>query len=554
MNHEQAFLQAIRETPDDDAPRLIYADWLEEQGGAARAARANFIRIQCRLAELPEDDPVRDRLEDDAADLLTEHENEWTQPLHDIAEDWRFSRGFIEHIRIRGENLLRHAEKLFDFAPLRSLQLLISRDDVPHLAACSQLHWVSSLDFSRCPLNDRALQQLLTSPHLKRLSALNLDGNDINTPGLRALIRSPLFARLQRLDLSRNRAIGDTAVRLLAHEAPADNLEVLRLCQTNLSMGGLDDLFDSSCLPRLRHLHASGVRRILFMRASIGGPSRNVRLLTQLRSLDLSDNQGVAADLGSILGLASYGPVDLHALYIRNTGAESRDVEHLAQSSALANLTVLDLARNNLGASGAQALAQPPYLTSLTHLNVSHNNIRDTGAKAIAEAPRLRHLRVLNLGGNGIGGPGLKALAGSTNLDHLRTLNLSGNFIGADSVRALVESAHLRKVTSLDLSDASLEEDSARVLASAANLTRLTTLLLKKNLLGDGGAKALAQSPHLSRLSWLDLNDNRIGKAGAEALAAASWRLMRTLDLRGNVFTDTQEALLRKRFGNAVQL
>ena len=83
---------------------------------------------------------------------------------------------------------------------------------------------------------------------------------------------------------------------------------------------------------------------------------------------------------------------------------------------------------------------------------------------------------------------------------------------------------------------------------------RLRTLLLKKNLLGDGGAKSLAQSPHLARLTTLDLNDNRIGKAGAEALAAAAWRRMRSLDLRGNVFTDTQETLLRKRFGDAVQL
>jgi hypothetical protein len=112
----------------------------------------------------------------------------------------------------------------------------------------------------------------------------------------------------------------------------------------------------------------------------------------------------------------------------------------------------------------------------------------------------------------------------------------------------------MRNLTCLDLSDASLEEDSARDLAASANLARLTTLLLKKNLLGDAGAKSLAQSPHLTRLATLDLNDNRIGKAGAEGLAASSWRRMRNLDLRSNVFTDTQEALLRKRFGNAVQL
>lgn len=29
MTQEQAFLYAIREAPEDDAPRLIYADWLD---------------------------------------------------------------------------------------------------------------------------------------------------------------------------------------------------------------------------------------------------------------------------------------------------------------------------------------------------------------------------------------------------------------------------------------------------------------------------------------------------------------------------------------------
>jgi uncharacterized protein (TIGR02996 family) len=32
MTHEEAFLQAILDSPDDDTPRLVYADWLEEQG------------------------------------------------------------------------------------------------------------------------------------------------------------------------------------------------------------------------------------------------------------------------------------------------------------------------------------------------------------------------------------------------------------------------------------------------------------------------------------------------------------------------------------------
>src|SRR5262245_1243255 len=41
------FLATIRESPDEDGPRLIYADWLEEQG---ECDRAEFIRVQCELA------------------------------------------------------------------------------------------------------------------------------------------------------------------------------------------------------------------------------------------------------------------------------------------------------------------------------------------------------------------------------------------------------------------------------------------------------------------------------------------------------------------------
>ncbi len=40
MSEEQAFLRAILERPDDDAPKLIYADWLEERGDP----RGEFLR------------------------------------------------------------------------------------------------------------------------------------------------------------------------------------------------------------------------------------------------------------------------------------------------------------------------------------------------------------------------------------------------------------------------------------------------------------------------------------------------------------------------------
>ena len=55
MSAHDAFLQVIQQTPDDDAPRLVYADWLEERGDP----RGEFIRLQCRRLQLAEGDPLR---------------------------------------------------------------------------------------------------------------------------------------------------------------------------------------------------------------------------------------------------------------------------------------------------------------------------------------------------------------------------------------------------------------------------------------------------------------------------------------------------------------
>ena len=46
-----AILAAVCAAPDDDTPRLVYADWLQEQG---EEARAEFIRVQCELERNPE--------------------------------------------------------------------------------------------------------------------------------------------------------------------------------------------------------------------------------------------------------------------------------------------------------------------------------------------------------------------------------------------------------------------------------------------------------------------------------------------------------------------
>ena len=59
MGEEAGFLSAIRQTPADDATRLVYADWLDERD---RAPEAEYLRLVVELA-YAETDYTRDRPE-----------------------------------------------------------------------------------------------------------------------------------------------------------------------------------------------------------------------------------------------------------------------------------------------------------------------------------------------------------------------------------------------------------------------------------------------------------------------------------------------------------
>jgi uncharacterized protein (TIGR02996 family) len=55
MNDERGFLRALREDPNDEVSRLVYADWLEERG----SPRGEFLRLEVELSHMPADDPRR---------------------------------------------------------------------------------------------------------------------------------------------------------------------------------------------------------------------------------------------------------------------------------------------------------------------------------------------------------------------------------------------------------------------------------------------------------------------------------------------------------------
>jgi uncharacterized protein (TIGR02996 family) len=141
-DEEAALLQAVLDRPKDDAPRLVYADWLEETREPLRVARAELIRVQIALERMPETDSSWPQLAKREQRLLRQHWKEWQRPfrnqkleyirrVHHPGSNWRwtlgrisvqyrscwwFGRGFIEEVEgvLRGARLATHRDSPVD--------------------------------------------------------------------------------------------------------------------------------------------------------------------------------------------------------------------------------------------------------------------------------------------------------------------------------------------------------------------------------------------------------------------------------------------------------
>src|SRR5262245_41398238 len=194
MPERDAFLRTIRERPDDDGPRLVYADWLEEHGDP----RGEFIRIQCELAKLPPWDPRRPALEEREADLLAVHDYDWLGRPKRWVTHWEFKRGFVDrftvtHPTLAGlEGLLAESiQPKVAFAVQHPQQLggesMRELLDSPHLEELGGLDWLEPIP------NDEweSLASLLISPRLSGLSRLGLRGDADRGAMLAHLERRP---------------------------------------------------------------------------------------------------------------------------------------------------------------------------------------------------------------------------------------------------------------------------------------------------------------------------------------------------------------------------
>jgi uncharacterized protein (TIGR02996 family) len=167
----QALLNAIRAQPDDDAPRLIYADWLDENGDPARAA---FIRLQCEEARLPVWDPARKVWRREWRRLLREHAWRWRDGLPRWARG-EYERGFLRDVHMNGTQFRRAMAEIWAIEPIANISLYGA---VPDFIAAVQDPLFAQVRglvvWGLAGYEGDALHALAETPHALHLQRLDL--------------------------------------------------------------------------------------------------------------------------------------------------------------------------------------------------------------------------------------------------------------------------------------------------------------------------------------------------------------------------------------------
>jgi uncharacterized protein (TIGR02996 family) len=261
--HHDAFLEDITAHPEDDAPRLIYADWLDEFGDEAERARAEFIRVQCELANLPATGGGRRRdLERRQARLLKKYRARWLEPLKKQlpaalylrVSRGVFRRGFVEQVNLTPGLFLDWGEKLFGLQPITHLRLREVFLDRPRILTSPLLARLRSLDLSREPVRVRGCDLLAGCPHLAGLAELRLARADLTPTAVRTLFRPDShLRRLRLLDLSEN-DLRPHGAEVLAGAPHLAGLTHLGLYRNWLAAEGVSALAGSAHLANLTYL------------------------------------------------------------------------------------------------------------------------------------------------------------------------------------------------------------------------------------------------------------------------------------------------------------
>jgi uncharacterized protein (TIGR02996 family) len=354
----EALRRVILAEPDEDTPRLVYADWLQENG---QTERAEFIRAQIEAVRADPFGPKARAATRQATAILEAYRSDWTRHLHGgFAEAPRFERGFVAHLSVEPKEFVPRADALLDAEPIQALKLYRFASTGPpvrfepffELPRLKQLRRfeLSSLLFTDRDGEEYAL--LSGCPHLANLRDLSLRDNPVPPTWLSNVLRGDLFPELMGLDLADGTHLGPSLAESLPR-AGHRQLKRLDLSAVRFTSDQLYQILTSRCLREVEEL----------LLATPGGPGWEGPLFRLGVGFVLPWTRLVVLDVsGQWIGNDGVRDIAVHKeaaalrwLGLANNGLSRDAVRYLVDSKHLA-LNYLDVRRNNLSLGDIDAL------------------------------------------------------------------------------------------------------------------------------------------------------------------------------------------------------
>ena len=406
----EALLSAVLANPDDDLPRLVFADWMDENGDPERA---RFIRSQIALATLPEWDPQAVVLRRTRADWDSSEAMFRELPLltSDRGVYWAeaelFRRGFAQFVKVPFLGALQTVPpQLWHAAPIQRLGLYAATLD----------QW----------------KDFVASPWLPRLREIDFDGLGTPIEAMRELCAAPGVSGVRALRFrSATGAAMPEVLDRLWRSPVGDQLEVLQLAQAF----GSDEGYFADFLEAFR-MGAERLKSLRFQSMGFGGDNLH-RFLTSrewsnLEELSIVDERSDDSAIG-FLGYPECWPA-LRALRFDGVNVNFPSPQRLANALRPPNLTVLDFANSSLDPLAVQALARADHLTELRIVRLRRMRIDNRGLRYITEARFWKNLVELDLRGNPIDENGAKHLLKRRPPPELELLRVDPRFPEATQV------------------------------------------------------------------------------------------------------------------------
>jgi len=378
----ESFVQEIIQNPADDDLRLVFADFLEEQGDH----RAELIRSMFELDGMSLFDKRRTKLRNRAKTLIKKHGAFGSVPKGVKILEYR--GGFPHSIEVTVARFLKLHELIFQFAPVRSVVLKSESKSFGQLCDVSYLSNLSHLTLRNNNATAKDLTNLLTHDRLNSLESLSVLSNvNLTASVVTSMMKSPNLSSLQELTLQ-GYQLGPESSFAVSESTTLNNLKALRLSAVS----------DDALVAFARKDDFASLEEL-----EVQGPISS-------RAVQAIQNRGSFPEL-TTLSIQSYEPSGSIAFDVANPLPKLKHVTIGEQfpSQILTDivknypeLETLNLTRNAIGNDAAIALASSPLLKNLDKLVLTANQIGFDGALAIAESQFRRKQTKLYLRSNPI--------------------------------------------------------------------------------------------------------------------------------------------------------